>query len=211
MCSFPLLVDTMCSHLSQFLAWRTSSSLNGNCQAIHIELKAQNLLQKQQIYCLLWSPAYLIPLLHPLSCFSLWGLFPSSSPSVAGKPTCHSVGTAIWRRRQCQMVQGIIYRPFCISPRVVLALSTVLTHCSLQPPPALILLGSWFKAPNLFPPCSDLVARAEMNPDNALYAHAISKKSETSVETHLLSGCWNVGVLLCKKSTSLPWGFLLLN
>lgn len=27
MCSFPLLVDTRYSHLSQFLAWRTSSSL----------------------------------------------------------------------------------------------------------------------------------------------------------------------------------------
>lgn len=141
---------------------------------------------------LLWSPVYLVPLLHPLSCFPLGGLFPSSSPSVAGKPTCPTVGTAIWRRRQCQMVQGIIYRPLCISSRVVLALSTILTHCSLQPPPALILLGVWFKAHKI---CSHQAwtLRQEQRWTQMMYAHALSRKSETSVgdtSPQWLLKCW---------------------
>lgn len=65
---------------------------------------------------------------------------------MSQKPGHCTVGTAIWRRRHCQMVSRIICRPYCISPSVVLALSTILTHSSLQPPPALILLGVWFKA-----------------------------------------------------------------
>lgn len=107
---------------------------------------------------------------------------------------------------------GIVYRPFCVSPSVMLALSTILTHRSLQPPPALILLGVWFKAHKI---CSYHAwsLRQDQRWTQTMQHMLIQFLGDLKPlqETHLLSGCWNVGILLCKKSTSLPLGLLLLN
>lgn len=169
LCSFPLLVDTMCSYLSQFLAWRTSSSFR--------EIVKHTLSWRLSICCRGVSALVSsVPGPSPPSTvpFSLGGLLPSSSPTVAGG----AVGAAIWRRKQCQMAQGMIYRPFCISPSPEHHPYSLPLAASPSFGPACCLIQS---PQNLLPPCLDLEARAEMNPGDAVYARAVPRKSETSV------------------------------
>lgn len=163
MCLFSSAVRTLCSHLSQFLALILEvpqAVWGGNCQARTVGGSAC-----AAGACLLWSPGYLVLLLQPLSCFPLGGPFPSSPPSVAGKPAHHielaqpagGGDNARWFSRLSKSL-------FWSSLNVTLALCTILT-ASCKPSdidPAWCLIQ---RSQNLFPPCLDLEARPEINPD----------------------------------------------